>query len=92
MVQVPTHQIVKVVPVRCAFMSAVGAVSMFATVRFTFMVRRAAVRVGATYGNGVFIDVIVMDVMQVTIVEIVDMPVVAYRHVPAIRTVHVTVG
>jgi hypothetical protein len=40
----------------------------------------------------VFIDVIVMDVMQVTIVKIVGMPVVAYRRVPAIRTVHVTVG
>jgi hypothetical protein len=39
----------------------------------------------------VLIDVIAVDVMQVTIMKIVGMPVVAYGHVPAARTVGVAV-
>lgn len=73
-------------------MPAVRAVSMFVTMPFALMIRCAAVGVGAANGNGVIIDVIVMDVMQVTIMEIVRVPVVAYRCVPATRTMHVTVG
>ena len=73
-------------------MPAVWAVSMFVTMPFALMIGCAAVRVGAANGNGVLIDVIVMDVMQVTIMEVVGVPVVAYRHVSATRTMHVTVG
>jgi hypothetical protein len=92
MVEVPTHQIINVVAMRRAFMPAVGAVNMFAIVPFTLMAGRAAVRVRAAYRNGVFVDVIGMDVVQVTVMKIVGMPVVAYRHVAAIRTMHVIVG
>ena len=77
---------------RCAFMPAVGAVSMFVTVPFALVIGCAAVRVGAANGNGVLIDVIAMDVMQVTIMEIIGVPVVAYRRMPATRTMHVTMG
>jgi hypothetical protein len=78
--------------VRCAFMPAVWAVSMFVAMPFALMIGCAAVRVGAANGNGVLIDVIVMHVMQVTIMEIIGVPVVAYRRMPATRTMHVTVG
>lgn len=92
MVEMPIHDIILVISVRGAFMPANRAVSVFAIVPLTFMVGRAAVRVGATYGNGVLIDVIVMDVMQVTVMEIVDMPVVAYQCMPTVRTVQVAVS
>jgi hypothetical protein len=89
--QVPTYQIIKVVPMRCAFMPALWAVNMFSFVPFAFMVGRAGVRVGAIYGNGVLIDVVGMRVMQVTIMKIVRMPIVTHRRVPAIRAVLVSV-
>ena len=56
------------------------------------MVRCAAVRIGATYGNGVLIEVVVMGVVQVTIVKIVRMPIVFHRRVAAIRAMQVSVG
>jgi hypothetical protein len=92
MMEVASHQVIHVVPVRCLFMTAVGAVSMLAAMPFALMVRRAGIRVRVAYGKGVFIDVIVMHMVQVTIMEIVGMPVVAYRHVPATGTMNVTVG
>jgi hypothetical protein len=92
MMEVATYQIIKMIPVWCAFMPAVWTVNMFAIVPFAVMVGRAAVRVGATHGNGVLVDVVVMGVMQVTIMKIVRMPIVSHRRVPAIRAVHVSVG
>jgi len=49
MVEVPTNHIINVVPVRCAFMPALCAVSVFTIVSAAFMVGGAAVWVGATY-------------------------------------------
>jgi len=92
MVQMPTHQIINVVAMRSAFVSAVRAMSVLATVSFAVMGGRAFVRVGGAHRKGVFINVIVMHVMQMTIMEIVDVPVVAYSHVPARGTVRMTVG
>jgi len=92
MVQVPTYQIIKVIPVRCAFMPAVWTVTMFAIVPVAIMVGSAAVRVGATHGNGVLIDVVLMGVVQVTIMKIVCMPIVSHGSVPAIGAVQVRVG
>jgi hypothetical protein len=63
MVEVPTHDIINMVPVRCAFMPAFWAVNVFTIVSFAFVVGGAAVWVGAPYGNGVLIDVAVVDVM-----------------------------
>jgi hypothetical protein len=91
-VEVPTYQIIKVVPVWRAFMPAAWAMSMCALVSFARVVGRAAVRVGATHRNGVLIDVFVMGVMQVTIMKIVRVTIMYYRRVPAIGVVHVTMG
>ena len=91
MVEMPTHDIINVVPMRCGFMPTFRAVYMFTIVPFAFVVGRAAGWIGATYRNRVLIDMLVMDVMQVTIMEIVRMPFVAYSHVPTIRVVDVTV-
>ena len=92
MVQVPTHQIINVVAVRRAFVSAVRAMSVLATVPFAVMGGRAFVRVGGAHREGVFINVVVMHVMQMTIMQIVGVPVVAYSHVPARGAVRVTMG
>jgi hypothetical protein len=81
-----------VIAVRRAFVSAVRAMSVFATVSFAVMGRRALVRVRGAHREGVFINVVVMHVMQMTIMKIVDMPVVAYSHVPAGGTVRMTMG
>ncbi len=90
--EVPTHQIINVIAVRRAFVSAVRAMSMLATVPFAVMGGRAFVRVGAAHRESMFINVVVMHVTQMTIMQIVGVPVVAYSHVPARGTVRVTMG
>lgn len=90
-VQVPAHQVVEMVSVWSLLMSAVGAVSVFAAVALAVVLWGAGVRVGVAYRDDVFIDVIAVDVVQVTIMKIVGMPVVAYSHMPAARSVRVTV-
>jgi hypothetical protein len=91
-VQVSTYDVVHVVAVRRAFMSAVRSMSMFGSVSFALMVGRAFVRVGITYRERVFIDVVLVHVMQVTIMEIIGMPVMTDSHVPATGSVRMIVA
>ena len=91
MVEVAAHDIVEVISVRRPFMAAGRAMSVFAIVSFAFMVGGALVRVGATYRDGVLVDVTVVDGMQVTIMEVVRMSIVLNGRVPATRTVGVIV-
>jgi hypothetical protein len=91
MVHMAADHIIEVIAVRNAFMPAFRAVSVFTFVRSTLVVRRACVWVGSADSNRMLIDVAVMEVMHVTIMKIVRMPLVSYGHVPAIRTMFVTV-
>jgi hypothetical protein len=91
MMHMPAHHVIKVISMRNAFVPAFRAVSVFMTMRSTFVVGRAVAWVGAAYGKRVLIDVAVMEVMQVTIVEIIRVPLVGYGHVPATGTMLMSV-
>jgi hypothetical protein len=92
MMQVSANQIIDMVAVRRALMSAIRAMRVFATVRFAVMLRSAVVRIRVTYRYRVFVDVIRVDVMQMAIMKIVDVSVMTDLHVAADSTVQVIVG
>jgi hypothetical protein len=91
MMHMTAHHIIEVIAVRNAFMPAFWSVSVFVAMRPTFVIGRASARVGAAHRNTMLIDVAVMEVMHVTVMKIVGMPLVGYSHVSAIRTMLVTV-
>jgi len=53
----------------------------------TGMVRGAAVRIGVRDLKPMFIDMISMRVMQMTIVQVINVTVMFYRRMTAVRTV-----
>jgi hypothetical protein len=71
-VEVALDQVVDVIAVRHAGVSAAGAVNVVGGVAGAAVVRRALRRVGRVDGDRVLVDVIAVDVVQVSIVEIVD--------------------
>jgi hypothetical protein len=87
--QMPAHHVIEVVPVRRSLVSTLGPVSVLMVVTFAIVAGRAIVWVSAANRNGVFIDVAVMNVVQMTIMKIVGVSFVTYRHVPAAGFVHV---
>jgi hypothetical protein len=92
MMQVPAHEVIHVVAVGSTLMAALGPMAVLPAVRFAVVLRSAIVRVRVTYRNEVFIDVIRVDVMQMAVVEIVDMPFMTDLHMAADLTVHMIVG
>jgi hypothetical protein len=68
MMQVPTDKVVKVVPVRHAFMSTGRTVSVPVIMTFAVMVRCASTRIEVAHQDEMFVDVAIMDMMQVPIV------------------------
>ena len=90
--KVSTHHIVHVVAVRRAFVSAVRSMSLFGSVSIALMVWRAFVGVGTAYRERVFIDVVLVHVMQVTIMEIIGMSFMSDSHVPATGSMGMIVG
>ena len=81
--QMPANQVVNMVSVRHTFLSAVGIVSVPVFVIFAVMVRRTNIRIEVAYRHGMFVDVVIVDMMQVTVVQIVRMTVVCYSFVAA---------
>src|ERR1700720_1754339 len=80
MVQPAVDEIVDMVTMRDLFVSAVGTVRMRAV-----ELRRAARGICATDRDDVFVDVILVHVVEMAIVQIIDVAVMANRGVPAIR-------
>jgi hypothetical protein len=81
--QMPTHHVIEVIPVRRSLVAALGSMSVLMVVTFAIVAGGAVVWVAAGNRNGVFVDVTFMNVMQMAIVKIIGVSVVAYRHVPA---------
>jgi hypothetical protein len=79
--QPSVHEIIDVIAMRYAFVSAARTVRMRAPCR-----GRAARRVGVADFDQVFVDMISMHVMQVAVVQIIDMAFMAHSRVPAVRT------
>jgi hypothetical protein len=90
-VEVSRDYVIHVFAMRRGFMAATWTVRMFARVSVASVIWRAVIWVSVTNGNGVLIDVIRMHMMQMTIMKIIGMPVVVYRHVPTIGIVQMSV-
>jgi hypothetical protein len=78
MMQMPTDQIVKVVPVGHAFVSTGRTVGVAVIVSFAVMIRCAGTRIELTHRDGMFVDMVVMDMMHVSIVEVIGVALVGY--------------
>jgi hypothetical protein len=91
-VEVALDQVVDVIAVRHAGMSAGGAVNVVGGVAGAAVVRRALRRVGRVDGDRVLVDMIAVDVVQVPVVEIVDVAGVLDREVAAVGAVDMIVA
>jgi hypothetical protein len=89
MVQVPIHQIIRMVSMRHRVVAALGPVHMLLTM--AAVLRGAPRGVLLTDRDDVLIHVIPMRAVQMPIVQIADMPLVLDRHMSAFLAVLVTV-
>ena len=85
MMQFAINQIIHVVAVRNARVAAVGTVNVLPVMAFRS--QRAFVRVDVADGNGVFIHVVAVRMMQMPVVEIIHVPFVHDGEMPAIFAV-----
>lgn len=76
MVQVASDQVVEVVAVGDRLVAAALAMTVDGVVRAARVLRRAVPRVPAVDGEPVLVHVIAMMMVQVTVVQVVDMPLV----------------
>jgi hypothetical protein len=90
-VQVAVDQVADVVAVRDGFVAAVGAVDVALVVRAAVVRRRAFRRVLPADGNGVFVDVILVRVVQMPVMQVIDMPEMFDGGVTAAGAVNVVV-
>jgi hypothetical protein len=86
MMQPPVHEVINVITVRHAFMSATRPMCVRAS-----RVRRAAQGVGGADLNNVLLDMIFMHVVQMTIVQVVDMVLMRHGGVSTARTMLMSV-
>jgi hypothetical protein len=84
--QPTVHEVIDVITVGHAFVSAARPMRVRAP-----GVGRAARGVGIANLNNMFVDVVRMHVMQMTIVEVIDMAMMAHSRVPAARTMLMSV-
>ena len=87
MMEVSVDEVVDVVAVRDRFVATAGAVDVSGIVRSAGVLRGAISRVGCRQSNAVLVDVAVMEMVQVTIVQVVDVVVVAHGGMAAARFV-----
>ena len=87
--QVAIHQIICVLPVWHRFMTAVRAVNVARGVAAATMLWGALGLICAIRGQLVFVDVILVDVVQMSIVEVVRVSVVPNGDVATVRAVDV---
>lgn len=89
--EVALYQVVDMVTVRHGLVAATRAVLMAGFVPAAVMGRRAADRVYAVHLEAVFVDMVLVRVMEVPFVQVIDMPIVDDRGVTAAGTVYVVV-
>ena len=84
-VQMPIHNVVRVVAVRNGRMAAIGTVQMTLLMPATIMGRCAVGRIRCIDSKRVLFDFTTALVVQMTVVEIVDMPLMFDAGVPTTR-------
>lgn len=85
-------EVIRVVAVGHGFVTAAGAVRVPGGVRGAFVIRRASVRVCGGDGEAVLVRVGAMDVVEVTVMQVVGVAIVEDGEVAATRTVRVRFG
>lgn len=91
MVQVTVDQVVDMIAVRHRLVAAAWTVLVAFWMARAIVVRRAAIGIGRTHGDDVLIEVVLVRMMKMAVVEIVDVAIVPYRRVTALRAVLVRV-
>jgi hypothetical protein len=87
MVQVPIHQVIHMVAVRNRFVSACWSVDVRFLVAGTGMSGSAGIGIGARHRQGMLIDVVAVNVVEMAVVQIIGMAIVLDWRVTAIGTV-----
>jgi hypothetical protein len=85
MVQSAVHKVVDMIAMRHLFMPAIRAMGVGA-----MHLRRARHGIGSVNGDGMFVHVILVHMVEMSIMEIVDVTAMADRRVPAIRAMPVS--
>ena len=91
MMQMAIDEVIDVVAMRHRFVAAARAMHVAGFVAVAVMVGGADVRVGGADGDGVFIDVVAVRVVQVAAVQVINVAFVCDGGVTAIRAVLVFV-
>ena len=81
------HQIIDMIAVRHRLVTAARAMDMAWLMTSATMVRRASIWVCRGHLDDMFIDMVAFDMLQMTILKVVNMTTVTYGDVPAIRAV-----
>jgi len=81
MMQSPVHEVIDVIAVRHGFVSAARPMPMRAS-----GLRCTPQGIGVADLNNVFVDMILMHVMQMTIVEVIDVTIMTHSRVSTTRT------
>ncbi|SRR5579871_2367542 len=87
MMQASVHQVIDVIAMRHSFVPATWAMYVFAV-----NVRSAVRGVSIADGHCMFTHTIAVHVLQVSVLEIVHVPFVQNRCVPAIRAMYMSLG
>jgi hypothetical protein len=82
MMKPAVHEIIDVIAMRERFMAAVAAMCVLAA-----DLGRAMNRMRGVYRNHMLVDMLFVHMVKVAVVEIIDMALVADRHMPAARAV-----
>ncbi|MGH8684756.1 MAG: hypothetical protein ACREUM_05315 [Nitrosospira sp.] len=83
-------QIVDVLAMGHRFMTTVGSVYVPLRMTRALMSRRTIFRIGFCYANYMFIDVVPVRVVQMSIVQIIDMPIMHNTCVAALRAMRMS--
>jgi hypothetical protein len=83
MMQVTFHQVIRVIAVGYRLVAAAGSMGVLLPMGAARVVRRAGRRIGTADRESVLVDVTGVGVMQVSVVQIVDVPFVLNRDVAA---------
>ena len=90
--QMPVDEVVHVVPVGHGFMPTVGSMHVVTGMGAALVFGGAVRWIGCVYRERVFVHMVVMDMVQVAVVEVVDVPIMLDGGVSAAFAVNMLVG
>lgn len=84
------NQVVDMLAMGHGFMSAAGAMHMLLRMPRALMFRGAILGVGTRYTDHMFVDMIIVRVVQMAIVQVIDMAIMHDARVPTFRAVRMS--